>query len=284
MQSFDHLITTRPHEVRQVLISDLHLSPEEPALVQAFLALLDDCLALPALKRLFILGDWFEVWIGDDAYLLLSEDERQTHWLTPLIVKLKKLRVTGCEILIMHGNRDFLLGQPFCNLFGAELIYEPYTLTVGQQNYRLEHGDALCIDDKKYQFFRKIMRNRLTQWYLLNKSLEKRLAIADKMRQKSQQNNANKAAYIMDVNEDAVIQAVADSDALLHGHTHRPDIHQATSNKKRYVLGDWRLLDGDTRQPQVSAVVGVVTADEDSDANSDNNNAEFDMYEFKMTI
>ena len=282
MQSFDHLITTRPHEVRQVLISDLHLSPEEPALVQAFLALLDDCLALPALKRLFILGDWFEVWIGDDAYLLLSEDERQTHWLTPLIVKLKQLRVAGCEILVMHGNRDFLLGQPFCNLFGAELIYEPHILSVGQQSYRLEHGDALCIDDKKYQFFRKIMRNRLTQWYLLNKSLEKRLAIADKMRQKSQQNNANKAAYIMDVNEDAVIQAVADSDALLHGHTHRPDIHQATSNKKRYVLGDWRLLDGDTRQPQVSAVIGAVTADEGSDANSDNNNAEFRLVEFNV--
>lgn len=280
MQSFDHLITTRPHEVRQVLISDLHLSPEEPALVQAFLALLDDCLALPTLKRLFILGDWFEVWIGDDAYLLLSEDERQTHWLTPLIVKLKQLRVAGCEILVMHGNRDFLLGQPFCNLFGAELIYEPYILSVGQQSYRLEHGDALCIDDKKYQFFRKIMRNQLTQWYLLNKSLEKRLAIADKMRQKSQQNNANKAAYIMDVNDKAVIQAVACSDALLHGHTHRPDIHQATSNKKRYVLGDWRLLDGDTRQPKVSAVIGAVTADEDSD----DYNAEFDMYEFKMTI
>ena len=277
MQSFNHLITTRPHEVRQVLISDLHLSPEEPALVQAFLALLDDCLALPALKRLFILGDWFEVWIGDDAYLLLSEDERQTHWLTPLIVKLKQLRVAGCEILVMHGNRDFLLGQPFCNLFGGELIYEPYTLTVGQQNYRLEHGDALCIDDKKYQFFRKIMRNRLTQWYLLNKSLEKRLAIADKMRQKSQQNNANKAAYIMDVNEDAVLNAVNDSDALLHGHTHRPDIHQATSNKKRYVLGDWRLLDGDTRQPKVSAVIGAVTSDEASD-----DNAEFRLVEFNV--
>ncbi|MBB3106378.1 UDP-2,3-diacylglucosamine hydrolase [Psychrobacter luti] len=280
MQSFNHLITTRPHEVRQVLISDLHLSPEEPALVQAFLALFDDCLALPALKRLFILGDWFEVWLGDDVYLSLSEDERQTHWLTPLIVKLKRLRVAGCEILIMHGNRDFLLGQPFCNLFGGELIYEPYTLTISQQSYRLEHGDALCIDDKKYQFFRKIMRNRLTQWYLLNKSLEKRLAIADKMRKKSQQNNANKAAYIMDVNEDAVTKAVADSDALLHGHTHRPDIHQATSNKKRYVLGDWRLLDGDTRQPKVSAVIGAVIADEDSD----DNNVEFDMYEFKVNI
>ena len=281
MQSFDHLITTRPHEVRQVLISDLHLSPEEPALVQAFLALLDDCLALPALKRLFILGDWFEVWIGDDAYLLLSEDERQTHWLTPLIVKLKKLRVAGCEISIMHGNRDFLLGQPFCNLFGGELIFEPYALKVGQQHYRLEHGDALCTDDKKYQFFRKVMRNQLTQWYLLNKSLEKRLAIADKMRQKSQQNNANKAAYIMDVNENAVLKAVNDNDALLHGHTHRPDIHQATSNKKRYVLGDWRLLDGDTRQPQVSAVIGAVigavTADEDWD-----DNAEFRLVEFNV--
>lgn len=280
MRSFNHLITTRPHEVRQVLISDLHLSPEEPALVQAFLALLEDCLALSQLKRLFILGDWFEVWIGDDAYLTLSEDARQIHWLTPLIVKLKKLRIAGCEILVMHGNRDFLLGQPFCSLFGGELIYEPYYLTVGQQNYRLEHGDALCTDDKKYQFFRKMMRNRLTQWYLLNKSLTKRLAIADKLRQKSQQNNANKAAYIMDVNEDAVIQAIADSDALLHGHTHRPAIHQATADKKRYVLGDWRALDKDSRQPKVSAVIGAVTAHK----NSDDNNAEFELIEFKMTV
>ena len=282
MQNFNHLITTRPHEVRQVLISDLHLSPEEPALVQAFLALLDDCLALPGLKRLFILGDWFEIWIGDDAYLSLAEDERQTHWLTPLIVKLKRLRVTGCEILVMHGNRDFLLGQPFCNLFGGELIYEPYTLTVGQQNYRLEHGDALCIDDKKYQFFRKIMRNRLTQWYLLNKSLEKRLAIADNMRQKSQQNNANKAAYIMDVNESAVIQAVKDSDALLHGHTHRPDIHPISNDKIRYVLGDWRLLNSGTRQPEVSAVIGAVTANVGKDIIADG--TDFGLLECKILV
>ena len=278
MQSFDHLITTRPHEVRQVLISDLHLSPEEPALVQAFLALLDDCLALPSLKRLFILGDWFEVWLGDDVYLSLSEDERTTHWLTPLIVKLKKLRIEGCEILVMHGNRDFLLGQPFCNLFGGTLIYEPYILTIEQQNYRLEHGDALCIDDKKYQFFRKIMRNRLTQWYLLNKSLEKRLTIADKMRKKSQQNNANKAAYIMDVNENAVMQAVTNSDALIHGHTHRPDIHKTIHDKIRYVLGDWRLLDSDKRQPKVSAVIGAVIEEADS------NHIKFDLFEFKIQV
>nr|WP_289056160.1 UDP-2,3-diacylglucosamine diphosphatase [uncultured Psychrobacter sp.] len=280
MQTFNHLITTRPHEVRQVFISDLHLSPEEPALVQAFLALLDDCLALPVLKRLFILGDWFEVWIGDDAYLTLSDDARQTHWLTPLIAKLKQLRIKGCEILVMHGNRDFLLGQPFCNLFGGELIDEPYMLTIGQQHYRLEHGDALCTDDKKYQFFRKIMRNRLTQWYLLNKSLEKRLAIAEKMRQKSQQNNANKAAHIMDVNDEAVIQAVANSDALLHGHTHRPDIHQATTDKKRYVLGDWRLIDKEKRQPTVNAVIGVMIANEHSDSNK----AKFELVEFSSLV
>lgn len=294
MQSFNHLITTRPHQVRQVLISDLHLSPQEPALVQAFLALLDDCLALPALKHLFILGDWFEVWLGDDTYLSLlkekrSEDEQITHWLTPLIAKLKQLRINGCEILVMHGNRDFLLGQPFCNLFGGELINEPYTLPIGQQNYRLEHGDALCTDDKKYQFFRKIMRNRLTQWYLLNKSLEKRLAIADNMRRKSQQNNANKAAHIMDVNDKAVRQAIATSDALLHGHTHRPDIHQATDDKKRYVLGDWRLIDTDTRQPKVSAVIGAVIDDEHSNdgLNSNDlssNDAKFGLFEFTMLV
>lgn len=280
MQKFNHLITTRPHEVRQLLISDLHLSLDEPALVQAFLALLDDCLALPSLKRLFILGDWFEVWIGDDMYLSLSEEARQVHWLTPLIVKLKKLRIQGCEILVMHGNRDFLLGQQFCNLFGGELIDEPYTLTVGQQKYRLEHGDALCIDDKKYQFFRRIMRNRFTQWYLLNKPLEKRLDIANKMRQKSQKNNANKAAYIMDVNDDAVIEAVTDSDALLHGHTHRPDVHQIVDGKTRYVLGDWRLLDEDKRRSKVVAVIGAVTADNDSN----DHDAKFGLVEFEALV
>ncbi|MBP2281423.1 UDP-2,3-diacylglucosamine hydrolase [Psychrobacter sp. PL19] len=279
MQNFNHLITTRPHEVRQVLISDLHLSPEEPALVQAFLALLDDCLALPALKRLFILGDWFEVWLGDDAYLTLAKAEQQAHWLTPLIAKLKQLRIDGCEILVMHGNRDFLLGQPFCSLFGGQIIYEPYKLVIGEQSYRLEHGDALCTDDKKYQFFRKIMRHRLTQWYLLNKSLEKRLAIADKMRHKSQQNNTTKASYIMDVNEVSVNRAVYSFDALLHGHTHRPRIHRSSDGKSRYVLGDWRLSDTETRQPKVSAVIGTITADINADHNDPS--AEFNLIEFK---
>jgi UDP-2,3-diacylglucosamine hydrolase len=284
MQTFNHLITTGPHKVRQLLISDLHLSPEEPALVQAFLAFLEDCLALPALRRLFILGDWFEVWLGDDAYLTLMPDEKSSHWLTPLIAKLKQLRINGCEILVMHGNRDFLLGQPFCNLFGAQLIAEPYPLIVAEQNYRLEHGDALCTDDKKYQFFRKIMRNKLTQWYLLNKSLEKRLEIAANIRQKSKQNNTKKAAYIMDVNEAAVNKALHHADALLHGHTHRPEIHRSNEGKSRYVLGDWRLLDKQTRQPKVSAVIAAINTDIEADIDSRSNNAEFYLIEFEFLL
>lgn len=285
MQSFDHLITTRPSKVRQIIISDLHLSLDEPALVQAFLALLDDCLALPNLKRLFILGDWFEVWLGDDFYLSLTDDERETHWLTPMIIKLKQLRVKGCEILVMHGNRDFLLDRSFLNLFGGELIDEPYPITVGEQSFRLEHGDALCTDDKKYQIFRKVMRHSLTKWYLLNKSLAKRQAIADNIRSKSKQNNTKKAAYIMDVNEKSVNKAIYHFDALLHGHTHRPDSHYSNGGKSRFVLGDWRLFDAEARQPKVSAVIGVVVAEPTSEGDELNNDsAEFDLVEFRYLV
>ncbi len=285
MQSFNHLMTTRPHNVRQIIISDLHLSLDEPALVQAFLALLDDCLALPELKRLFILGDWFEVWLGDDFYLSLTEDERESHWLTPMITKLKQLRVRGCEILVMHGNRDFLLDRTFLNLFGGELINEPYPIKVGTQSFRLEHGDALCTDDKKYQFFRKVMRNSLTKWYLLNKSLEKRQTIADNIRAKSKHNNTKKAAFIMDVNEASVNKALFSFDALLHGHTHRPEIHRSDEGRSRYVLGDWRLLDAETRQPKVSAVIGVIMAEPTSaDDQLNNYSAEFSLVEFRYLM
>ncbi len=284
MQSFEYLITRRPHMVQQIVISDLHLSSEEPALVQAFLALLNDCVALPALKRLFILGDWFDVWLGDDAYLSLSDDARQTHWLTPMIAKLKQLRTKGCHILVMNGNRDFLLDQPFCDLFGGQLIYEPYFIKVADQSFRLEHGDALCTDDKKYQLFRKLIRHRFTKWYLLNKSLEKRLVIADNIRTKSTQNNSKKADYIMDVNEGAVNRAIYYSDALLHGHTHRPESLYSTGGKSRHVLGDWRLIDTETRKPKVTAVIGAITAKGALDEYINNDSAKFTLIEFKFLI
>lgn len=268
MQDFDHLITTRPHDVRQVLISDLHLSMDEPALVQAFLALLDDCIALSNLKRLFILGDWFEVWLGDDAYLSLTGTEKKAHWLTPMIEKLIALKKNGCDILVMHGNRDFLLGQEFCDSFGGALIFEPFAMTINQQTFILEHGDALCTDDKKYQWFRKVIRHPLTHWYLLKKPLKKRLAIADNLRQKSQQDNAVKAQYIMDVNADAVAKSLGSADALIHGHTHRPEHHEISANQSRFVLGDWRVIDENSRKPKVEAVIGVVIAENDTGTDS----------------
>lgn len=300
---FQYLITTRPHDIRQVLISDLHLSSDEPALAQAFSSLLDDLIALPQLKALYILGDWFDAWIGDDVYLSLNEQLKQSHWMTPFLQQLKQLRIQGCAVYVMHGNRDFLIGQPFCSQFGGTLIHEPYPLIIGDQRYRLEHGDALCTDDRAYQRFRKLMRNRLVQWYLLHKSLKKRLIIAEKMRQKSQKSNANKASYIMDVNQQAVTQAAIGFHGIVHGHTHRPAVHRidsitgwvsepttlidyakqpdklSTSTSAsplahqakqgiRYVLGDWRVLEATSSRPQVEAVIGVVV---DNDPQSDIN-------------
>ena len=178
----------------------------------------------------------------------------------------------------MHGNRDFLLDRGFLNVFGGELISEPYPLNIGEQRFRLEHGDALCSDDKKYQFFRKIMRHPFTKWYLLNKSLEKRLTIADNIRNRSKQNNSTKAAYIMDVNEASVNEVLHGYDALLHGHTHRPEIHRSDEGKTRYVLGDWRVVDKESRQPKVSAVIGAVVVAENIEE------AEFDLIEFRYLV
>lgn len=269
ISSYHHLITTRPYDINRVVISDLHLSADEPALVQAFLALLDDVLVLPNVHQLYILGDWFDAWIGDDAYLSLSATEQKRHWLTPLITKLTELKNRGCQSFVMHGNRDFLIGQDFCDSFGGQLIEEPYLLKLGKMTYRLEHGDALCTDDKRYQRFRKVMRNPLVQWLLLKQPLHKRQALAQKIRSQSALDKSAKSLQIMDVNEQAVTCALKKVDGLIHGHTHRPACHQthlalnakARSQtlefKKRYVLGDWRILDPDTRCEQVQAVIGL---------------------------
>lgn len=289
-ETFEHLITTCPHQLQAVFVSDLHLSADEPALMQAFLALLDDLLALPNLRQLYILGDWFDAWIGDDSYLQLSDDAKMTHWLTPMFMALKSLRIQGCDILVMHGNRDFLLGQPLCNVFAGQLVTEPQLIdlyeliddefvdkknpitnqpsinhsnnhhtsdTSVHHRLRLEHGDALCTDDKAYQRLRRWSRNRLLQWWLLSKPLHKRQKIANLLRQKSQKSNHKKASHIMDVNAAAVDDVMVQVDMLLHGHTHRPAIHKLANHKYRFVLGDWQS-DNTT---QVSAVIGVLVSD-----------------------
>lgn len=264
---YSHMITTRPNDIRRVVISDLHLSADEPALVQAFLALINDLIALPHLKELYILGDWFDAWVGDDNYLTLSNIEMRRHWLTPVIHQLSQLTLSGCQIKVMHGNRDFLIGQDFCDLFKGKLIPEPYLLTLGDQTIRMEHGDALCTDDKSYQRFRIIIRNPITQYLLLKRPLQKRLDLAQKIRTKSALDKSSKSMSIMDVNQAAVIKALKPVNCLLHGHTHRPAKHQVVIDakhhltKSRYVLGDWRLISPDTSYEQVEAVIAVTTAE-----------------------
>lgn len=265
---YSHLITTQPHDVRRVVISDLHLSADEPALVQAFLALVNDLIALPNLTEFYILGDWFDAWVGDDRYLSLTAAEAKRHWITPIIDNLTQLSNQGCQIKIMHGNRDFLIGQSFCDLFHGELITEPYLVPIGNETFRFEHGDALCTDDTSYQRFRAIIRNPVTKWMLLKRPLHKRVALAQKIRKKSALDKTSKSMSIMDVNHQAVYRALRPIDALLHGHTHRPTVHEVVTDKKnnqtklRYVLGDWRVINPDSSYQQVEAVIAVSTSTE----------------------
>ena len=250
MQNFADLVTDNPSAIAQVVISDLHLSMNEPAtnpLGQAFLDFLDKLALLPNLTQFFILGDWFEAWLGDDV----ADTDTLTDALQPIIAKLKTLSDKNCQIFVMHGNRDFLLGQQFCDKFGGQLIFEPFYLTFNGRKVRLEHGDALCTDDKGYQRFRKIIQHPITKKILLALPIKKRQQIAQDLRQKSKTDNAKKSLQIMDVNEQAVRQALQKADILIHGHTHRPAVHQI-GDKKRLVLGDWRLNDN-----SVSAVIGV---------------------------
>lgn len=239
MQAFDELIAYQAEQITSILISDLHLNPFEPAqLEQAFLVFLDKLLRLPNLKTLFILGDWFEVWLGDDV----ARIQALNPYFVQMIAKLQGLTSNGCQINVMHGNRDFLIGQKFCDSFGGKLVKEPFYVTLHGKEIRLEHGDALCTDDKAYQRFRCVIQHPFTKKLLLALPMQKREQIAQNLRQKSQTDNAKKSMQIMDVNEQAVLKALDNVDILIHGHTHRPAEHQV-GDKKRLVLGDWRIKD-----------------------------------------
>ncbi len=262
MQKFDNFVAYHADNIHTIIISDLHLSPTEPALLQAFLALLHKLQQLPHLSQLFILGDWFEAWLGDD----IAQTPDYQAWLYPLIYQLQQL--TSCQIFVMRGNRDFLLGQEFCSLFHAKLIDEPFILAINNKYYRLEHGDKLCTDDKKYQWFRRVIQNPISKKILLSQSLTKRQEIAENLRKKSQMDNAKKTLEIMDVNPKAVNQALLSVDGLIHGHTHRPAIHDV-NGKQRIVLGDWRV-----NSWQVSAQIAIFST----------LNHQFNLIEFNHSI
>ncbi len=216
--------------MQQLFISDLHLSPEHPRLVRGFLALLASLHASQT-AALYILGDWFEAWVGDDD---------DSEWLNPIVDALRDYTAAGGQVYVQHGNRDFLLGQIFLDRFSGQLLPDISTLNHPTGRIRVEHGDLLCSDDIKYQAFRQMSRDPAWQANMLAQSLEQRRQIAQMMRLQSQVNNANTAANIMDVNTQAVEVALSDAEILLHGHTHRPDTHPLPHGKQRLVLGDWR--------------------------------------------
>ena len=212
-----------------LFIADLHLSTNHPRLVRGFLDLLDAYQNKHT--QLYILGDWFNAWIGDDY---------TAPWLDEVVAHLKQFsQAAGNHIYFIVGNRDFALGQKFLDQFSGQLLPDVYTLHIGSQRVRLEHGDALCTDDVSYQKFRKIIRNPIILATLKKTPLAFRQKLAQGFRKKSQQANQVKSYDVMDVNANAVAQALQRSDVLIHGHTHRPNIHNE-HGKPRIVLGDWR--------------------------------------------
>jgi UDP-2,3-diacylglucosamine hydrolase len=217
-----------------LFISDLHLTEERPEANERFIALLED--QGRAADALYILGDFFEYWIGDDD---LGEPFNAV-----IAGLLKDLTRRGVPVYLMHGNRDFLIGKAFCAATGASLLQDPTVAEIGGVKTLLVHGDTLCTDDVEYQAWRRKARDPAFQAAFLAKSLAERRQAVGKMRQKSRQVVQEKTAEIMDVNDDAVRQAMRSHGVLrlIHGHTHRPGRHEVALDGRRgerWVLPDW---------------------------------------------
>jgi UDP-2,3-diacylglucosamine hydrolase len=212
-----------------LLISDLHLSPERPAVTQAFLDFLKNQAA--EADALYILGDLFEVWVGDDDPAPLSQE---------VIAALKALTYSGTALYVMQGNRDFMIGKRFARETGCTLLPDHYVAQLEGHKVLLLHGDTLCIDDEQYQRFRRKTRRPFFLWCLKRLPLSTRQKIADNGRAKSRAVNANKSENIMDVTPSEVEQLMEQYqiNTMIHGHTHRPNRHQH-KNGERLVLGDW---------------------------------------------
>lgn len=219
--------------MKTLFISDLHLSQERPAITALFLRFLHEQAATA--QALYILGDLFEVWLGDDMVL----PEYQT-----AIQAMKSLSTKGVPIYVMYGNRDFLMRETFEQMSGATLIHEPCIIQLNDQPTLLLHGDTLCTDDVAYQKFRVMVRNPDWQRELLAKTPEQRLALAREYRAMSKTEMAMKDEAIMDVNAQTVQATMRQHQVqyLIHGHTHRPGIHHFDLDgqpAERIVLGDW---------------------------------------------
>ena len=210
-------------------ISDIHLSEDNPHLIDAFKAFLNE--SKEACTHLFILGDLFEIWIGDD-------DDN------PFIQDIKKalfdFTLDGPETFIMHGNRDFLIGEAFADEVGISILPDPYTLDINGMNIIISHGDFLCTDDIDYMEFRNKVRSEEWQKDFLSKNINERNEIANSLRSDSKDATSEKSLEITDANIETVNNFIQENnpDIFIHGHTHRPKILEHNSTK-RVILGDW---------------------------------------------
>ncbi len=218
-----------------LFISDLHLCQSRPHITTAFLNFLQNT-ALQA-NALYILGDLFEYWAGDDE---VDDAHHQ-----PIIAAFQALADAGVKIYFMHGNRDFLISTSFCNTAKITLLQDPAPINLYGKRVLLSHGDNLCTDDVAYQEFRQQVRDPKWQTEFLSQSLQARKGQIEAIRVRSEHEKSQKSAQIMDVNQDAItalLTAYNYPELLIHGHTHRPNqhhIHLNGHNVTRWVLGDW---------------------------------------------
>ena len=215
-----------------IFISDLHLDKDRPKVIRYFIDFLNNLES--DIESLYILGDFVEYWVGDDD---------PGDGLEEVFNSIKK-KSNSIPIYFMHGNRDFMISEKFCNHHGMKFLKDPTKIKLHGKKILLMHGDTLCIDDIEYQKFRTMVRSPLWQNEMLKKSLEERINLAKMLRAKSLSETGTKDEVIMDVNNDEVISQLKkhNVDMIIHGHTHRPNIHKIISENKeckRIVLGDW---------------------------------------------
>jgi UDP-2,3-diacylglucosamine hydrolase len=227
----------RPETVA-LFVSDLHLQENSPATTALFLAFLAQH-AVHA-RQLYLLGDLFEYWAGDD--------DIDTPYIRSIVDALHAVSGAGVQMYWMAGNRDFLVGDAFAAATGMARLPDPYVTKLAGIRIALAHGDAQCTDDHDYQVFRAQVRSPQWQQAFLAQSLEQRKGIIEGMRAGSRDAQRGKTMDIMDVNRDAIDALFADTGAsvLIHGHTHRPALHRH-GKLLRHVLPDW---DGDTVPPR----------------------------------
>lgn len=216
-----------------LFISDLHLDDRRPETTGLFLQFLRD--ETSRTDALYILGDLFEFWLGDDA---------PTQCSAQVVTALSTLADKGVPCYFMHGNRDFLLGDSFAKQAGMTLLPEEHIVNLYDEQVLLMHGDSLCTDDIPYQQFRAMVRNQAWQENFLSKTQQERLQIAMHARDASAEHKGNNDMAIMDVNQCEVVAAFERHGVqrMIHGHTHRPAIHHLETNgypARRIVLGDW---------------------------------------------